>query len=319
MPQTAYIIASPPGYEALASAEASAICPGSWITPRCVIGDADVDVDRTAFVHYRMELLAQGRSYAEVGDRIAGLGLASEGFRVEVHKHPRRTPMPRESVARDLANLITGRPDLVAPRERFLFWLEDDTMLFGRIEQETANDWKQRMAKPFNVSAGIGSRMAKACVNLVCRPGDRMLDPCCGAGTIPIEAALVGVRAFAFDLSWRMAHGAAANARHYGLDIGVGIGDVRSLAGRFDAVVSNLPYGIAIHHSPRFYDEALANIVRLAPRCALISNREVIDVAERNGLRVDRVIRQGESDGKLPRFVHLLSRARANPPGGDAS
>lgn len=309
MPQFAYIIASPPGYEALAEAEARTVCPGSWITPRCVISDPGVDVNRTAFIHYRIELLAQGQDYRGVCDQIAGLGLASDGFRVEVHKHPRRTPMPRESVARDLANLITGRPDLVAPRERFLFWLEAGTMLFGRIQQETENDWRQRMAKPFNVSAGIGSRMAKACVNLVCRPGDRMLDPCCGSGTIPIEAAFIGVRAFAFDLSWRMVHGTAANARHYGLDIGVGIGDVRSLAGRFDAVVSNLPYGIAIQHSPHFYDEALANIARLAPRCALISNREVIDVAERNGLRVDAVIRQGESDGKLPRFVHLLSRA----------
>jgi len=304
----AYIIASPPGYEALAAAEARAVCPGSWVTPRCVVSDAGVDVDRTAFVHYRIELLAHGHDYAGVCDLIGQLNLVSDRFRIEVHKHPRRTPMPRESVARDLANLITGQPDLAAPSERFVFWLEADTMLFGRIQQETANDWKQRMAKPFNVSAGIGSRMAKACVNLVCSPGDRMLDPCCGSGTIPIEAALIGVRAFAFDLSWRMAHGTAANARHYGLDIGVGIGDVRSLAGRFDAVVSNLPYGIAIRHSSGFYDEAIANIARLAPRCVLISNREVIDVAERNGLRVDDVIRQGESDGKLPRFVHLLSR-----------
>lgn len=72
-------------------------------------------------------------------------------------------------------------------------------------------------------------------------PG-RLLDPCCGSGTIAAEAGAAGWRAWASDIDGEAVRAARANAP----EAVVGQADARDLpcqAGEFDAVVTNLPFG----------------------------------------------------------------------------
>jgi tRNA G10 N-methylase Trm11 len=72
-------------------------------------------------------------------------------------------------------------------------------------------------------------------------PG-RLLDPCCGSGTIAAEAGAAGWRAWASDIDDEAVTAARVNAP----EAVVRQADVRDLpyqAGEFDAVVTNLPFG----------------------------------------------------------------------------
>jgi 23S rRNA G2445 N2-methylase RlmL len=83
---------------------------------------------------------------------------------------------------------------------------------------------------------------AAAMVRLAGDPGGRLLDPCCGSGTILAEAARAGWRAEGLDIDPEAVRIARRNAP----GVPVAQGDVRELGnpdGSVDACVSNLPFG----------------------------------------------------------------------------
>ncbi len=106
-------------------------------------------------------------------------------------------------------------------------------------------------------------------------PGDRVLDPCCGAGTVAVEAALVepGARAVAGDIDPVAAAAARANAAAAGVAARVAV--VAADAGRppvrpatVDRVLANLPWGKAVRAAGSLRDGPAGFVATLAPTLA---------------------------------------------------
>jgi len=81
--------------------------------------------------------------------------------------------------------------------------------------------------------------------------GDVVVDPTCGVGTIPIEAALLESRVVAVgsDLDRAAVAAARANARRAGVAVRFAVGDATEIpipAGGVDRVVVNPPWGRAV-------------------------------------------------------------------------
>lgn len=101
------------------------------------------------------------------------------------------------------------------------------------------------------------------------RPGASVVDPCCGAGTIMIEAALLGAHAAGGDIDGAAVGAAQANAAAAGVTVEARQWDARTLplaAASADAVVCNLPWGRQVsvdHELAEFYREVCAEMRRL--------------------------------------------------------
>jgi 23S rRNA G2445 N2-methylase RlmL len=122
------------------------------------------------------------------------------------------------------------------------------------------------------------------------RPGSRVLDPFCGAGTILIEAAslepLANYRGS--DIAGERISGASENARNAGANVELTIAD----AGRLpcepesvDLVIANPPWGIGVDvegtlaaEPSRFFGE-LARILRPAGRAVLLVHAKGLEPA----------------------------------------
>ncbi|MEO8393725.1 MAG: methyltransferase domain-containing protein [Chloroflexota bacterium] len=111
--------------------------------------------------------------------------------------------------------------------------------------------------------------------------GQRLLDPCCGSGTILIEGALRGAIAEGGDIERDAVAAAQANAQAAGLNLAIHEWDARALPlpdGSVERVVTNLPWGkqIAVDDSlARLYGDICGEIERvLLPggRVALLSS-----------------------------------------------
>jgi 23S rRNA G2445 N2-methylase RlmL len=120
-------------------------------------------------------------------------------------------------------------------------------------------------------------------------PGVRLLDPCCGTGTIVIEAARAGMAAMGFDRDAR----ALALARRQADAAGVSVDWAHANAERLpiaeatvDRVITNLPWGrqtSAGRDIAEFYARCIREILRvLTPRgCAalLVERPELVSSA----------------------------------------
>lgn len=72
--------------------------------------------------------------------------------------------------------------------------------------------------------------------------GEPFVDPFCGAGTIPIEGALAGLRTRGSDVDPRAIEAARLNAASAGVDVPFEVADAASL-GEVECVVTNPPWG----------------------------------------------------------------------------
>ncbi len=307
-----YLLAAHEREFRIALAEAEALLGESArATEHVLVSPHEVDAGRSAHLTHGAELLWRGGRIEDLYALLEREPIQAERFLIEAVKFPRRGGPDRQTLCGEIGLRFEGRPDLDNPATRFLLVMEKGEFLFGRVTSRNTTDWRPRVHKPFSFSASLGPRLARAAVNMVARPGDVIVDPCCGSGTIVIEAETIGVRAMGFDRAPEMPGRARENARALCVDALFGVADVRTLRGEFDAVVTNLPYDMMIRVPDGFYAEALTSIRDLAPRAAFYASDDLTADAESVGLTVERVVPQVTHT--VTRRLHVARRRPATP------
>lgn len=172
-------------------------------------------------------------------------------FCVRVHRLGVADVIPSADVARQVWRRVRGpRADLVHPDTEIHVFATPTGFWWGVLlhaVDQAAFDARRPRDRPFWRSTALAPRRARCLVNLSgIRPGAALLDPFCGTGSILIEAALVGARPHGSEIDETVCAGAVRNLAHYGLHADLRRQDARHwrTAGiRFDAIVSDLPYG----------------------------------------------------------------------------
>lgn len=116
---------------------------------------------------------------------------------------------------------------------------------FGPLHMRREDARLQHQDKPQQYSTALSSLIARCAVNIVApTAGARLIDPCCGIGTVLLEARALGIEIVGSDLNPLAVAGARANLQHYGYPASVTICDMRSVTGNYSAAIVDLPYGI---------------------------------------------------------------------------
>ncbi|MEM2322850.1 MAG: THUMP domain-containing protein [Candidatus Bathyarchaeia archaeon] len=145
-----------------------------------------------------------------------------------------------------------AKVDLKKPNKTFLGVLTGNMFFFGlRLAEIKHRDLLERglRRRVFFHPSAMTAKIARCMVNLAqAKPGNLLLDPFCGTGSILIEAGLIGCRTLGFDVKRRMVEGSLKNLRFFGIESTVAVADarfpplhVRSI----DRIVTDPPYGTA--------------------------------------------------------------------------
>ena len=270
-----YLTAIPNQDTELINAESRALtghAPNSYgiaISERCV------DVKRGAYVKSCMEILFEGGSVAEICAQIKSAELHAEDFRVSVIRLPRNLRVDTMKMAHTVGGVIGGRARLTQPCVIFLTVVTSGKIWFGRLLSESDGRWVAHRKRPRVTSSSLPTRLARAMVNLIASPNNRLVDPCCGTGTIVLEAAQMGMDVVGYDINPNMVKATQANLAYYSLTAKVCLGDARRIRGRFDAVATDLPYGIMLTSDISRDEEILQNIRYIASKCAFVDIRDL--------------------------------------------
>jgi predicted RNA methylase len=158
-------------------------------------------------------------------------------------------------------------------------------------------------------------------------PGDRVLDPFCGAGTILIEALLLepGLRAQGADIDPDAVALARENLERASVTAAVREADATSAKARADRLLTNLPWGAAspARGSLAAFVDRIPTILDPAGRVALLAapETEIAAALERAGLtvrhqsrvrlsgRVADLVAAGAGDEALDRYYARFGQA----------
>ncbi|MCX7597821.1 MAG: hypothetical protein N2512_02990 [Armatimonadetes bacterium] len=281
---------------------------GACAEGRLAFSRVGCDISPAAYTRLCLRVLAAAEDTETLISRVSELRLSAEGFAIEVVKVSPKPMVHSLELCRQLADVVAGAPDLDSPRVRYAVAATQGRCWFGQVMSMACRNWHDSHARPGHFSNSLPVRMARALVNLVAAPGDSLVDPCCGAGTVLIEAALVGVRAEGFDVSWPRVAQSRQNLSYFGLSVPVARADARRLEGRWDAAVADLPYGHTSMADDDLYADIVGNIAARVRRLVVVTGAEKSYLWNQMGLRMLGSARVPTSN--VIRHVYLLAGLR---------
>ena len=285
-----YLIAIPSQLTELASAESVALTGKAPNEYGITVSDTCVNVCRGAYLKSCIQVLFSGSSVEELCTYIKAANLYEDRFRVSVIKKPKSLKINSMTLASQIGSLIDGKPDLSYPKVVFPTVITSEKIWFGRLLSESDGMWMAHDHRPHTTSSSLPARLARVLVNLVAVPGEHILDPCCGTGTIVMSAAHSGFQASGSDNNPRMIGATTKNLYHFGLTAKIKLEDARTVTGQFDAVATDLPYGISLVKDTAAAAEILANLRTCAPKAAFIDIRDLSKPLNDLGYTVETVI-----------------------------
>ncbi len=261
------------------------------------------DVSRSAYTKLCMKIILQTNELPNLYEILNKANIESDQFRVSVIKIPRSIKADPQDIMYQVGLRIGGKPNLTNPKAEFLVVITEENIWLGEVLSKSDGLWEAHTQKIQQYSSALPTRFARALVNLVAKPGDRIIDPCCGSGTILIESASMGIKALGCDINPLMVWASMRNIRDFGLDVPLAITDARIIKGSFDAVITDLPYGRSCPSSEDLYYEILANLCSIAPRSAIVTGIDISNLLLQLGFQVKYVM--AVPKGSLVRYIHV--------------
>jgi tRNA (guanine10-N2)-dimethyltransferase len=234
--------------------------------------DSEDFVDRISMSHFLSEHLAsiEPANIVSHFDNLDHPRNRTLAVRVKVTE-PAKGKFDPVGIAKDIGAVVSKRSkiNLERPDIRYRVVVGEKAHIGREIAEIDRTQYEKRKNRflPFSSPISIHPRLARTLINLTAKSRDcRILDPFCGTGTLLIEAALMGMDVHGSDLSEKMIEGSLANLAKLGqraklkqLDIG----DISKFGTRFDAIVTDPPYGrsSSTNKEPiqRLYSRALSS------------------------------------------------------------
>jgi tRNA G10 N-methylase Trm11 len=266
-------------------------------------------IRRSAYIRTGLRLIAHAEKLDELLQMVAGLTFEAEDFSIEYLKLAERKTINGREAAIQLANIIPAYPKLAAPRHRFLLIERNQGVWFGEILAEAEVSYTKHDAKPFRTSTSLPSRLARALVNLVTPPARIIFDPCCGTGTILLEAQALGLQCFGVDWNPRMAGMSRKNLEHFGYSVDVTCANFMDITRQADAIVTDLPYGLFMHAKAENLQAVIRHAHALAPKAVFVSGEDITSWLQEAGYRSIEVYRVLKHP-TFSRYVHVGQSSR---------
>ncbi len=244
-----------------------------------VIVDTD---DYTPLI--RAGLLRRISKHIYSGKDLPELDMELQEYAIRVRRKEKNIgPMDIEKL---LAKRIKGKVNLSHPKNILRVYVGEKIHIGIEIYDFSQNNYEARRAKnlPISYPVTMHPRLARAMVNLARIPtGARILDPFCGTGIILIEAGLMGMRIYGSDIDERMLNASRLNLQKFGLSAKLEMKDVGEISGRYDAIVTDPPYG---RSSSTRGEEIYALYERSFKAFSKVAKKVVISLPNERAIRI---------------------------------
>ncbi|MBJ6361361.1 TRM11 family SAM-dependent methyltransferase [Paenibacillus sp. GCM10012307] len=234
---------------------------------------------RSPFIKQRLDIEMEADSLEELIDKVALLDPLKETFKVVCLKTAQGPDYKEQRrMERQIGAEIRGTPSMKQPDLRFGTAWSCGRWVFGRLHEAEAA-WLKHQNKPRAYSTALSTRVARAAVNIAVpvTEGARAVDPCCGIGTVLLEAISMGIEIEGFDKNPLAVAGARENLLHFGYADIAAIADMRSLTKHYDVAIIDFPYNLCSVLPAKELLEMLVAARRIADRALVIfaSNQPV--------------------------------------------
>lgn len=275
-----------------------------------VISDKNIDPSRSPFIRGKLIIQLTAEEAAGIAAHV-GEAVTLEGrtFKVSFVGSDVSVDFDRQrAIEKEIGWQIVGKAEMRQPERLFGIAIADGRCLFGEFVKSEAL-WLKHNEKPQPYSTALSTRVARAVVNIAApdiAADLRVIDPCCGIGTVVIEALSMGIDIVGYDLNPLALKGARVNLAHFGMPDVVRRADMTQLqlgTGErpYDAAIIDLPYNLCSKLPSEERLAMLQGACRLAARVVIVTTETIDEDIDEARLKVtDRcVVRKGKFERQV--------------------
>ena len=256
---------------------------------KLLFSDVKVEPSSSAFIRKRLDVKLVSEDYASLISQIKNEKLCVEGFKVEyLVLHGDTTAYAsRLEKLRDIGYSIDGNPDYYKPIITYALCYYKGTWFFGTLLK---NDfaWEKHNKKPYSYSNSININIAKALVNIAAKSNkeNKLLDACCGVGTIMLEACFAGNKIEGCDINWKVCRQARENLSHFNYTTNVYRSDIKDIDNRYDASIIDLPYNLFSCADDNTISHIIESAAEITDRLVIVSISDIANLINKAGLKL---------------------------------
>ena len=253
----------------------------------------EVEPSRSPFIKERIDVMYEGDTIAEIVEQVQKIQLKQETFRVnfvkinDLEKSEKVNFEQRREIERSIGLQIQGEPDLDHPDVIYGIVTLGGKWYFGTYHK-SESVWFHHLKKPAEYSTALSTRVARAIVNIaVPNPNDiRAIDPCCGIGTVIVEALSMGINMVGRDINPLAAKGTRENIAHFGYEGDVKTGPISEVTNNYDVAIIDMPYNIVTYVTREEQLAMLQHARRFAKKLVVVTIETIDDLISEAGFDI---------------------------------
>ena len=253
----------------------------------------EIEPSRSPFIKERIDVMVEGDSLEELLEQVTKVRLDNETFKVyfvkinDLAQSEKVKFVQRREIERAIGLQMKGTPDLDHPDIIFGIVILGGRWYFGKYHK-SESVWFHHMKKPYEYSTALSTRVARAIANIaVPNPeGTRAIDPCCGIGTVLVEALSMGIDMVGRDINPLAAKGARENIAYFGYNCDVITGPISDVTNNYDVAIIDMPYNIVTYVTPEEQLEMLQHARRFTKRLVVVTTEKIDETIKEAGFEI---------------------------------
>lgn len=218
------------------------------INEKYFFSDIDINASKSPFIKSKIKIIYSDESLDRMVRKIKEDNLSYDDFKVSYVKYEQGDVQyeDRLEATRKIGFVVNGYPDMHKPRNPLAVTKINGLWIFGEYERNDFK-WQKHNDKPYSYSNALGLRMARALVNIAMKDNEEgtLIDPCCGVGTVVIEALDLGIKVKGCEISKQIAYNARENVEFLGyLRDTIVCYDMHKIKDKYDSAIIDIPYGL---------------------------------------------------------------------------
>ncbi|MBS2100761.1 TRM11 family SAM-dependent methyltransferase [Carboxylicivirga linearis] len=268
---------------------------------KMLLSSQKIEPSSSAFIRKRLDVKLSSDNYETLIQEIKKEAICVDGFKVEyvVLEGDPTVYKKRLEKLKDIGYSIDGDPDYYNPTVTYGLCNYQGVWHFGVLIKNNFS-WNEHKKKPFSYSNSININIAKALVNIASNAdrSKKLLDACCGVGTIMLEACYAGYNIEGCDINWKVCRQSRENIAYFGYSANVYRSDIKDIAHNYDAAIIDLPYNVFSSADDSTFKYIIESAMQVAHRLVIVSITDITEIISNAGLELIDCCNVGKS-GKV--------------------
>jgi tRNA (guanine10-N2)-dimethyltransferase len=270
--------------------------------------DHYISPSRSPFIKQCISIIYSSDSFEDIINKIVSDNLSYEEFKVSFIKLDDEDVNYDERLRtiREIGLVVNGESEMYDPKVLLGITKVQGKWIFGEYEKNNF-EWHIHDRKPYKYSIGLGLKVSRAIVNIAVANDINcsIIDPCCGVGTVLIEALSLGFNIKGYEINRAIAENAKKNLEFFGYDDVVTIGDMHNINDEFDIAIIDLPYGLFSRVTLNEQIDIIKTARRIAERMIIVTFEDMDEHIIEAGFKI--MDKCHVCKGKFKRYITICN------------